>query len=97
MISGDIRLPNIEELSALSGLPEDIMANDVADEIQKEMVRLGKPEKEAAGIVDRLRQAFVDERKRAVEACYLAGYLKGTADMSQRFKTLLESRGTRER
>lgn len=97
MITEELKFPNIEDLSVLSGLPESIMANDIIADLQKDMVRLGKPEREAVEIAERLSEAFNRERQRAVEACYLAGYLKGMADMGQRFKALLESRGEIEK
>lgn len=93
MVTDEIRLPDIADLSLLSGLPEGIMANDMVQDIQKDMVRLGKPEKEAVALAQQLSDAFSKERERAVEACYMAGYLKGLADMAQRFRQLLEKRG----
>lgn len=92
MISQEIKLPSLEELSTLSGLPEGIMAKDIITDLRKDLMRLGKSEKEAATLAQKLSEAFEKERDRAVESCYLAGYLKGMADMSQRFKTLLETR-----
>jgi Holliday junction resolvasome RuvABC DNA-binding subunit len=92
MISQEIKLPRLEDLSTLSGLPEGIMASDMVTDLKKDLQRLGKSEKESAEITRKLAEAFEDERNRAVEACYLAGYLKGMADMSQRFKHLLETR-----
>jgi hypothetical protein len=93
MASEEIKLPDIDTLSILSGLPEGIRANDLSMELQKDMVRLGKPEKEAAAVIKKVQGAYAEERNKAVEACYSAGYLKGLADMAQRFKYLLESRG----
>lgn len=92
MISQEIKLPSLEELSTLSGLPEGIMAKDIITDLRKDLTRLGKSDKEAATLAQKLAEAFEKERDRAVEACYLAGYLKGMAEMSQRFKTLLETR-----
>jgi hypothetical protein len=92
MISQEIKLPKLEDLSTLSGLPEGIMAKDIIGDLRKDLTRLGKSEKDAASIAERLAEAFEQERDKAVEACYLAGYLKGMADMSQRFKHLLETR-----
>jgi Holliday junction resolvasome RuvABC DNA-binding subunit len=96
MLTDEIKLPDIEDLSILSGLPESIMASDMVAELQKELVRMGKPEKEAAAAAQRLIEAFAKERERAVEACYLAGYLKGMSNMAQRVRQLLESRGEME-
>jgi len=93
MVSDEVKLPGLEDLSVLSGLPESIMASDIVDELEKEMVRLGKPDKEAGASVQKLIEAYTKERERAVEACYLAGYLKGMTDMAQRFRELLQSRG----
>ena len=92
MISQEIKLPKLEDLSTLSGLPEGIMAKDIIADLRKDLTRLGKSEKEAALLAQKLSDAFEQERDKAVEACYLAGYLKGMADMSQRFKSLLETR-----
>jgi len=97
MVSDEVKLPRLESLSVLSGLPEGIMVNDIAEELEKDMVRLGKPDKEAAAAIQKLTEAHAKERDRVVEACYLAGYLKGMTDMAQRFKELLESRGELDR
>jgi hypothetical protein len=92
MISQEIKLPKLEDLSTLSGLPEGIMAHDLVGELRKDLMRLGKSDKEASTLADKLSHAFDDERDRAVEACYLAGYLKGMSDMSMRFQHLLDTR-----
>lgn len=96
MVSEDMKLPDNEILSVLSGLPEGIMAHDIIDQLHKELIRLGKPEKEVTEVIHKLMDALTKERDKAVEACYLAGYLKGMTDMSQRFKQLLDSRGEAE-
>lgn len=88
-----VKLPDVDDLSLLSGLPESIMANDLIIELERDLMRLGKPEKEAQSITRRLIEAFSAEREKAVDACYMAGYLKGMSDMGLRVKHLLESRG----
>lgn len=92
----EIRLPNIDSLSELSGLPESIMANDMINELEKELVRMGKPEKDAASATRKLVEAYAKEREQTVQTCYMAGYLKGLADMAQRMKLMLASRGEAE-
>ncbi|HOM71289.1 MAG TPA: hypothetical protein PLP86_03500, partial [Armatimonadota bacterium] len=72
MLPEKIKLPDIEDLSMLSGLPESVMANDLVTELIKDMVRMGKPEKEAAAVMQKLVEAFASERERAVDACYMA-------------------------
>jgi hypothetical protein len=92
MFTEEFRLPDIETLTMLSGLPEGMRAEDMLDEWQKDMVRMGKSDKEVAALRKRIVDAFTQERDRSVEACYLAGYLKGMADMAQRFRSMLEAR-----
>lgn len=93
MVSDELKLPDIETLTMLSGLPEGMLASDMLDDLQKELIRMGKPEKEAMALRKRLAEAFAEERDKAVEACYMAGYLKGMADMAQRFRSMLQARG----
>lgn len=97
MVAEEIGLEDIGDLSSLSGLPEAIMANDIITSLQNDLMRLGKPEKEAVAVAEKLKEAFSKEREKAVEACYLAGYLKGMSEMSRRFKKLLETRGEMDR
>jgi hypothetical protein len=96
MVPDKMKLPDIDDLSLLSGLPESVMANDLVADLQKDLIRMGKPEKEAQAIMQKMVEAFAAERDRAVEACYMGGYLKGMADMAQRVKHLLETRGEME-
>ncbi|MEN6371302.1 MAG: hypothetical protein ABFD64_04735 [Armatimonadota bacterium] len=92
----EIKLPNIDSLSELSGLPESIIANDMISELEKEMVRMGKPDKDAANIIHKLSDAYAKEREQTVQACYMAGYLKGLADMALRMKQMLANRDETE-
>ncbi|MEN6520310.1 MAG: hypothetical protein ABFD46_04055 [Armatimonadota bacterium] len=92
----EIKLSNIDSLSELSGLPESIMANDMVSELEKELVRMGKPDKDAATIIHKLSEAYAKEREQTVQACYMAGYLKGLADMAQRMKHMLANRDETE-
>ena len=96
MLPDKINLHEIDDLSVLSGLPESIMASDILTELEQAMMHLGKPEKEVESFARRLFEAFSAERDKAVEACYMAGYLKGMSDMAQRMKHMLESRGEME-
>jgi hypothetical protein len=96
MLPEKVKLPDVDDLSLLSGLPESIMASDLVGELERDLMRLGKPEKEAQSILHKVVEAFSAEREKAVEACYMAGYLKGMADMGLRVKHLLETRGEME-
>jgi len=92
----ELNIPDIEALTELSGLPESIMASDMINELERELMRMGKPEKDANAATRKLVEAFAREREQVVQACYMAGYLKGMADMAQRTKRMLESRGESE-
>jgi uncharacterized membrane-anchored protein len=93
MGSEELKLPDIETLTMLSGLPEGMRAQDMLHQLEKDIMRMGKSDKEAAALVKKLMEAFAQERDKAVEACYMAGYLKGMSDMAQRFRNMLEARG----